>query len=72
MCVYKPPWQDEDDDEDVVPKPIKNLLGKTYMFQIKINPNKIFTTKQNFTAKYVFEDHEYKQLQHEQVYYVNW
>ena len=41
------------------------------MFQIKINPNKIFTTKQNFTAEYVFEDHEYKQLQHEQVYYVN-
>ena len=32
IYIYKSPWQDEDDDEDVVPKPIKNLLGKTYMF----------------------------------------
>ncbi|KAF3964835.1 hypothetical protein CMV_010923 [Castanea mollissima] len=64
--VYTTEIKDEDDEEDVVPKPIKILLGKTYMFQIKINPNNIFTTKQNFTAIHVFEDHEYKQLQHEQ------
>nr|POE66483.1 replication protein a 70 kda dna-binding subunit b [Quercus suber] len=64
--VYTTEIKDEDDDEDVVPKPIKNLLGKTYMFQIKINPNNIFTTKQNFTAIHVFEDHAYKQLHHEQ------
>ncbi|XP_050275044.1 replication protein A 70 kDa DNA-binding subunit D-like isoform X2 [Quercus robur] len=65
--VYTTEIKDEDDDEDVVPKPIKNLLGKTYMFQIEINPNNIFPTKQNFTAIHVFEDHVYKQLQHEQV-----
>ncbi|KAK4573582.1 hypothetical protein RGQ29_031507 [Quercus rubra] len=64
--VYTTEIKDEDDDEDVVPKPIKNLLEKIYMFQIKIHPNSIFTTKQNFTAIQVFEDHEYKQLQHEQ------
>ena len=34
IYIYKPPWQDDDDDDvDVVPKPIKNLLRKTYMFQ---------------------------------------
>ena len=40
------------------------------MFQIEINPNNIFPTKQNFTAIHVFEDHVYKQLQHEQVYWI--
>ncbi|KAL0000117.1 hypothetical protein SO802_019719 [Lithocarpus litseifolius] len=56
------PNQDVDGD-NIIPNSIKCIIGKTYIFQVKVTAYNFFVRKQNFTITRVFEIEGNEQLQ---------
>ncbi|KAM4084943.1 hypothetical protein ACB094_08G171400 [Castanea mollissima] len=56
--------EEEDvDGDNIIPNSIKCIIGKTYIFQVKVTAYNFFVCKQNFTVTRVFEIEGTEQLQ---------
>ncbi|XP_023882276.1 replication protein A 70 kDa DNA-binding subunit C [Quercus suber] len=55
--------EEDEDDDNIIPSSIKCIIGKTYIFQLKITAYNFFVRKQNFTVTRVIEIEGNGQLQ---------
>ncbi|XP_050251028.1 uncharacterized protein LOC126697934 [Quercus robur] len=55
--------EEDEDDDNIIPSSIKRIIGKTYIFQLKITAYNFFVRKQNFTVTRVIEIEGNGQLQ---------
>ncbi|KAK4596261.1 hypothetical protein RGQ29_014340 [Quercus rubra] len=55
--------EEDEDGDNIIPSRIKCIIGKTYIFQLKITTYNFFVRKQNFTVTRVIEIEGNEQLQ---------